>query len=199
MSAITDLLALVEVEVPEADAEAWDEETCDAVENWAANAYLQASDNDVEVPARPAVLAPYVEMTKLKEHLRLSLTRFIGDPMPTQERLREACDHALARMSDGGLIPSGCTLILRMTMEVGFGLRDPKELIDALEALHPAELKALTDTYGPGPDGIFMLADLKRRGEVDYVVTGHRPGLLEMDVTFKQPLRWIKLDVVLKD
>lgn len=142
------------------------------------------------------------EVTRLTEHLRLALTRYIGDPPPSEERLRAACDSALERMRNSDFLPLMGTrteTVLRYAVEVGFGLRDPKDLIDKIEDLTDNELEEFIEAYGSGPEGLFMLVQLKRKGEVDYIITGSRPGLLEMNVVFKQPLQWISLDVVLED
>lgn len=58
--ATRDLLMLVEVEVPLTDiTEKWTPEERAAAEDWAVAAHLDASDNEVELPARPEFLSKY--------------------------------------------------------------------------------------------------------------------------------------------
>jgi hypothetical protein len=55
-STIVDILSLVSVTATPEQVDSWTEEQREAATDWAASTHLSASDNDVEVPPKPAFL-----------------------------------------------------------------------------------------------------------------------------------------------
>lgn len=57
--AVGDLLAMVDVDVPDDVLSGWTDEQAFLAQHWAWKYYLRASDNIVKVPPRPDFLGPF--------------------------------------------------------------------------------------------------------------------------------------------
>lgn len=129
--------------------------------------------------------------------LRESLQNFIGKK-PTVDQLHAAADKVFSDwcMRKEYIVEDD---VLRKSLEVTFGLTDPIELINLLETKSLDQLEKLTDLYGGGPEGMFQLVLMKRRGDIDFEVTEHRIGYLGMDVVPKYPLNYVTVTVKLEN
>lgn len=82
---LVDLLGLVDHAVPYSTVRAWTRKQRDEASDWAAAVHLEASDNDVTVPDRPAHLAGFEQMklfgmpVKVDERLKDGEAAFVGD------------------------------------------------------------------------------------------------------------------------
>lgn len=64
METLSDILAMCDVKVTPEELKTWSQEQIDAAGDWAARAYLRASDNDdVVVPPKPEFLKAYPRET----------------------------------------------------------------------------------------------------------------------------------------
>jgi hypothetical protein len=130
--------------------------------------------------------------------IRTALTHHIGERV-TEQQLRDTMASTLQRMEGNALIDPPERDLMRCAMEVGFGLRDPKDLLDKLETLDVEHLKDIVERFGVGPEGMFGMVLFHKQGKMRYEVTEHRPGFLAMNVLYTEPLHFIKLDITLED